>query len=192
MSAALPEGRRGQALAVGMALAASGLLWLGLVAPALDWYADRQDRLERQAAVLRRMQALAAGVPALKLEAEAIRTAPGRAEAALEGAGDAVAAATLQQTLDRLAQDAGLRIGSAETLPAEAAGAWQAITVRVTVTGAWPALVGLLRGIAAAPTAMQVDDLQLRPPPRSSRDPDWPIDAVFSVTAWRARGGDAG
>jgi hypothetical protein len=186
MSGNLPEGVRGRALAVGLALAAAALIWFGVAAPVLDWDAEQQSQLQRQAALRDRMRGLAASIPALRRDAEATRD-DRSAEAALEGASDAVAAATLQQTLDDLAKTAGASIGSAETLPSEQAGAWQAITVRVTLTAPWTPLVRLLRSVAAAPTAMVVDNLQLRGPSRASRDPDRPIDAAFSVTAWRAR-----
>jgi general secretion pathway protein M len=189
MTGGLPDGPRGRALAAGVTLAGVALLWPALAAPLLDWHAGRQETLQRQAMLMARMEDLAAALPALRREAAAARAAPGRAAAALEGGSDAVAAAALEQSLDELAAGTGLRIGSAETLPAEPAGAWQAITIRVTVTASWPPLVRLLEAIAAAPTAMVVDNLQLRPPPRSSRDPDWPIDAGFNVTAWRAREG---
>lgn len=187
MTGRLPKGRRGQALAGGITVAAAALLWSGLVAPLLDCYASQQETLQRQAMLLARMQALAASLPTLRRDAEAMRSAPGRAEAALEGRSDAIAAAKLQQTLDELAADAGLRIGSAETLPAETVGDWQAITVRVTVSAPWPALIRMLQAIAAAPTAMVVHNLQARPPPRNTAPPDWPVEAGFSVTAWRAR-----
>lgn len=186
MSESLPEGPRGRALAIGFTLAAAALLWFGLAAPVLEWDASRQAMLERQSVLRDRMRGLAAAVPTLRRDAEAARD-DRSAEAALEGTSDAVAAATLQQTLDDLAKTAGVRIGSAETLPSEQAGAWQAITVRVTLTASWTPLVHLLQSVAAAPTAMVVDNLQLRGPPRDSRDPDRPIDAAFSVTAWRAR-----
>jgi general secretion pathway protein M len=100
-----------------------------------------------------------------------------------------VAAANLQQSLDDLAKAVGVRVASAETLPAEAAGTWQAIPVRVTLTASWPALVQLLKSIATAPTTMVVDNLQLRPPPPGSRDPERLIETAFSVTSWRVRDG---
>jgi general secretion pathway protein M len=183
----LPEGARGRLLAVAVLIAALDVLWLGVAQPLLDWHAGRAAQLDRESALLRRMQVLTAALPSLRQAAEAARQGPDQASAALEGATDAIAAATLQQSLDELAGGAGVRIGSVETLPAEAAGAWQAITVRVTVTAAWPPLIGLLQAIAGAPVAMQVDTLQLRPPPRNSRGAEWPIDAAFTVTAWRAR-----
>jgi hypothetical protein len=182
----LPEGARGRVLAVGILLLGLVLLWFGMAAPLLAWHATRQDTLERQALVHDRMRALAEAVPALRKQAAEITDDQG-SDGALDGTSDAVAAAGLQQALDDLAKEAGLRIGSAETLPAEPAGAWQAITMRVTLTAPWAPLVQLLRAIAAAPTAMVVDHLQLRPPARNSHDPDWPIEAGFSVTAWRAR-----
>ena len=40
----LPEGRRGQALAVALALAAAGLLWFAAAAPLLGWYEARAAR----------------------------------------------------------------------------------------------------------------------------------------------------
>lgn len=190
LSPALVEGPRGRALALAVTLAGVALLWFGLVTPVLDWHAGRTDMLERQSSMLERMRALAAAVPILRREAEAV-TEDDSTDSVLAGASDAVAAATLQQALDDLAKAAGVRIGSAETLPSEVAGTWQAITVRVTLTAPWTPLVHLLQAIAAAPTAMVVDDLQLRPPPRDSRDPDRPIEAAFTVTAWRAREGGA-
>jgi hypothetical protein len=192
MRTALPDGARGRALAMGITLAALALLWFGLVAPLVAWHADQQDALERQAVLRDRMRGLAATVPALRRDLEAAGSAPGHAEAALEGAGDAVAAANLQQTLDELAKAAEVRIGSSETLPTEPAGAWQAITVRVTLTAPWPPLVRLLQSIAASPTTMVVDNMQLRPPPRDTKDRLRPIDASFSVTGWRSVQGQPG
>lgn len=187
MSGQLPHGPAGRALAGAVAVLGLLLLWFGLIAPALEWQAGLREQLDRQTAVVERMRGLAAAVPALKREAEAAMAGHGGADAALEGASDAVAAANLQQSLDDLAKVAGVRIGSAETLPAEAAGSWQAITVRITMVAPWPTLVHLLQSIASSTTAMAVDNLQLRPPPRDARDPARPIDTAFSVTAWRLR-----
>ncbi len=187
MTAALPEGRRGQALAVAITLAGLVLLWFGAGAPAVAWFDAREESLARQVQLAARMRMLAASVPGLRREAEAMKAETGHDGAALAGASDAVAGAGLQQALDDLGKAAGLRIGSAETLPAEAAGAWQAVSVRVTLTAPWPPLVRLLEAIATAPTTMVVDHLQLRAAPRDVRDPDRPVDAAFTVTGWRAR-----
>ena len=189
MSARLPEGPKGRALAIGVTLLGVGVLWFGVAAPILDWNATQRELLERQTVLLSRMQALAAEVPELRSESQSAAVGRGAGETALTGASDAVAAANLQQALDDLAKAVGVRIASAETLPAEAMGTWQAVTVRVTLSAPWQALVQLLKSIATAPTTMVVDNLQLRPPPPGARDPERPIETAFSVTSWRLREG---
>ncbi len=189
MSLALPEGRLGRALAASITLAAALLLWFGLIAPVLDWFGERQESLAGQAMRLQRMQSLAASLPELRQRAATKPAQSGRAEAALGGASDAVAAANLQQMLDTLARQNNLRIASAETLAAETSGAWRAISVRVTLSAPWQPLIQLLRAVAAAPTAMAVDNLQLRGPSRG--DPGEAVSVAFSVTAWRRSGSEA-
>jgi len=189
MSPHLPDGPRGRALAAAIALMGALLLWLGLIAPTLDWFAGRQEALAGQAMRLQRMQGLVASLPDLRRRAAASLAQSGRVEAILGGASDAVAAANLQQMIDVLARQNDLRIASAETLVAEPTGAWRAISVRVTLQSSWSQLVQLLSAIAVAPSAMVVDNLQLRAPSRGEAGEA--INAAFSVTAWRRGGGDA-
>ena len=70
LAAGLPDGRRGQALALAMTVCAALLVWLGIVGPAQDWFADREERLSHQHAYARRAAALVATLPALRHEAE--------------------------------------------------------------------------------------------------------------------------
>ncbi|CAH2601843.1 protein of unknown function [Rhodovastum atsumiense] len=183
----LPTGPRGRVLSLALALLTLVLLWAGAVAPLCDWYGDRQETLRRQQAIARRMAALVQGLPALQAAAEAARAdAVARRESLLDGTTDAVAAATLQQRLDDMAGQTGLRIVSAEVMPPETAGPHRAITLRVTITATMPGLAQLLQAIALADTPLRVDNLQMRGPPLSTRDAEWPIDVTFSVTGYRA------
>ncbi len=184
---ALSAGVRGRVLALALALLVALLLWVGMVAPLLDWFADRQETLRRQQAIGRRMAALVQTLPALQAAADAAGArGAGRREALLDGTSDAVAAATLQQLLDEMASRAGLRIGSVEVMPPEAAGLYRAIAVRLSVNAAWPALATLLQAIADADVPLLVDNLQMRALVRSGPDSDWPIDATLSVTGYRS------
>ena len=189
MSPRLPRGGSGRALAAALTILGASLLWLGLIAPALDWFHERQENLAQQAMRLQRMRSLAASLPELRQRAAASPAQSGRVEAALGGASDAVAAANLQKMLDALARQNNLRIASTETLAAETSGAWRTISVRITLSAQWQPLVQLLRAVAAAPTAMVVDNLQLRGPSRG--DPGEAVNAAFSVTAWRRGGKEA-
>ncbi|HQT77040.1 MAG: hypothetical protein B7Z80_10795 [Rhodospirillales bacterium 20-64-7] len=185
MALSLPSGRRGQALALGIAALAGAVLWLGAVAPLLDAYNDRAETLRREQAVSRRMEALVQTLPALRERASAAVGAGHETDALLPGRSDALAAAALQQKLDELAKASGVRLGSQEILPVQASGAFRTIGVRVTLRAPWRSVVGLLQALAQAATPMVVDELSLRGPAATVHDPDLPVDASFTATALR-------
>jgi hypothetical protein len=188
MGGALPSGPRGRALALALTALALALLWFGLIAPLGAWYAERAERLRQDQTLLSHMTMLERTITVLKQQADAVaaRRAAGRQEKLLDGATDGVAAATLQGLVESLARAAGTAVASAETLPAEPAGAHRAIAVRIALAAPWPTLVRLFAAIAAADSPIVVDNLQLHGPPRSMPEADWPIDASFTVTGYRA------
>lgn len=184
--AALAAGVRGRVLALALVLLAVLLLWIGVAAPLLDWFGERAETLQRQQAIGRRMAALVETLPALQAAADAAGArGAGRREALLDGTSDAVAAATLQQLLDEMAKNAGLRIVSVEVMPPEPAGRYRAIAVRLNVAAPWPSLIALLQAIATADVPMLVDNLQMRSLVHNKSDSDWPIDVTFSVIGYR-------
>jgi hypothetical protein len=193
-AAALPTGRRGQALAVGVTLLAAAAAWSGIAAPLLDEWQDRAERLRRQQALEQRMEALAATLPVLREQAAGAVAAGRQSGAMLPGSSDPLAAAALQQALDAQAAASGVRIASEEILPPQAAGAFRAIAVRVTATAPYGSLVALLLALAQAKIPMIADDIALRGPPANVRDDGLPVTANFTVTAYRpaAPGRDAG
>ena len=165
MRSALPHGWTGQAMALALTVFAGLAVWLGVIAPAADWFAEREDTLRRERAMAVRMAALIETLPALR---------------------DAALAAVLQQKLDELASAAGVRIGREEILPARAEDDFRAISVRVSLTAPWRAVVALFQGMATASVPMAADDMQLRGPSANLNDPALPVDAAFTVTAFRA------
>ncbi len=186
MAVSLPQGPKGQALALGLSVLIALTVWLGAVAPALDWYAGRDETLRRERALLHRMAILTDTLPALREVAANASESERQPSGLLAGASDSLAAAALQQKLDELASAAGVRIGSEEILPAQADGEFRAIAVRATLTAPWRAVVRLLEAMAKSDVPMAADELQLRGPPGNSKDPELPIDATFTVTAYRA------
>jgi len=188
MGSALPSGPRGRALALALTVLALALLWFGTVAPLGAWYADRDERLQHDQILLSHMTIILHTIPVLKQQEAAVAAlrAAGRPEKLLEGATDGVAAATLQGLVETLAGAAGTSVASAETLPAEPAGAFRAISVRIAIAAPWPTLVRLLAAIAGADSPIVVDNLQLHGLPRTTRDADGPLDASFTVTGYRA------
>lgn len=186
MALALPHGPRGQALALGMTAIALAFVWLGVVAPVLDWQAERAETLRRQQALAHRMAVLVETLPTLRETASHAAESGRRPGALLAGTTDALAAAKLQQALDELAAAAGVRIGSEEILPVQAEGEFRAIAVRVTLTAPWRSVVALLQAMAKADVPMMANEMQLRGPPDNAHDPSLPVAASFTVTAYRA------
>lgn len=184
----LPDGRRGQALAVAVAMAALALIWLAAVAPLLDWYGDRAATLAQQQALAARMTALAAEIPALR---RAVNTAGLQADEnlLLTGKTEAIAGANLQSLLQNLASQAGTSLDSAAALPVQGSGGLRRIGMQVSVTATWPVLVALLQAIGTAEPRMVVQDLAVSSAGQAAMPgQDTPLQAQFSVTGFYAGG----
>lgn len=189
MGAALPSGRTGRVLALGLTLAVAALAWEAAGHPLVEWYGERAERIEERDTLARRMAALAATLPELRRDA-ARRGAP--APELLEGTTDAVAAATLQERVGDMAVRSGVTPSSLEVLPARQNGPYREIGVRVALTAPWPVLVRLLQAVADASPRLLVDDLQLRAPPVAGGVAEPPLDASLAVLAFRAGPAPAG
>lgn len=185
----LPVGRAGQALALALTALVIAAAWLGGVAPALDWYAGRGERLAEQRTLAARMAQVGATAPALQQQvAQAGRTAT-PARAVFDGATDAIASAALQQAVQDMAAKAGATVSSAEALPSEAVGGYRRISLHVSVSAPWPVMVALLQAVAEATPRMLVDDLTLRQGQFLGRvDGGHPMEAGFTVIAFHEAG----
>ena len=180
----LPEGPRGRVLAAALLLAVLGGLWAGVLVPLTDWYADRAATIEGQAILARRMGQIAAAVPALRRDAEAIGAAT--PVSVLEGASDAVAGAALQQRLQQIGAGLGTTLASTEVLPGEQAGAYRRIGVRLAVSADWPVIVRLLAAVDANTPRLLVNDLQIQSQRSSLSDPNPSLSVTMVVFGFRA------
>ena len=183
---ALPTGRRGQMLALGLTLVAIAVAWIGLVSPALGWYQDRTETLAQRRVLAERMAAVAATTPALRAQVQAAAAGPARL-AVLEGATDAIAGASLQQQVQDMMGQTGATLTSAESLPPEPAGAYRRIGLHVSVTASWTVMVALLTALQNAAPRMLVDDMQLQSGQLlSASNASHPLEASFTVLAFYA------
>lgn len=183
MDTALPEGPRGRILALALTLTVLAALWVAVAQPVMAWHAARAEALAQRRALLQRMTALAATLPELQREASRHR-AP--VPALLEGSSDAIAGATLQTAVQRMAVSAGATLRSLETLPAEQTGHYRRISLRISTEAPWPVLIALMRAIEQGAPQMLIDNLQLRAPPAELRTATTPISAAFTIVAFRA------
>lgn len=187
MSASLPTGPRGRLLAVGVTLLALALVWAAVVDPLLGWHASLREAVANRGAVAARMVAVADRLPELRRQAQAETGGAPAAAALLEGSTDALAGAALQVRVRELASQSGASLASVESLPAEAAGAYRRIGVRITATDTWPVLVRLLQALDEASPRMLVDDLNLQAAlSLAGATTTRPLSTTLTVFAFRA------
>jgi general secretion pathway protein M len=182
MTAGLPTGRPGTALALGLLGGVLLTAWFGIGAPLLVWHADRAAELTERRALARRLEALAEAAPAPP-------RAPGLDTAAallLEGGTDAVAGAALQGLVRDMATRAGATLSSVETLPAATVGGYHRIGLRLSLSASWPVLVRLLEAVEQARPRAVVDDLEVQAAQMLTGAEEALLTAGFTVHAFRA------
>jgi general secretion pathway protein M len=182
---ALPEGKAGQALAVGLTVLALALIWLGLAAPLAGWYGARADLLTLERQEIAHGAALARSLPALRQQAAAAAARADDNAILLAGGSDAIAGANLQAALQALAAQAGTSLDSVTMVPAQPQGTLRRIGVQVSLTATWPVLSALLGAIDTARPRMIVDQLTVTSPGQTDPRQDAPLQAAFTVAAFR-------
>lgn len=177
-------------LAVAILLAAAALLYVGVVTPVLDLYAEREARLANDRMLAPRLRTAAAQVPQLQARVADLRRTARARRIVLEGATDALAAANLQTSLEGLAAAAGATLGSIEGVAAEARGGYRRIGLHVAVNGTYEAIVKLLAAIDTADPPLVIDSLQIHGKPRVTVAAGAQLDAGFVL--YGLRRGDGG
>jgi general secretion pathway protein M len=182
----MPTGRRGQLLALSLLFVALGGLYLVVVSPLLGLYAERATVLENRRMLVPRLRAAADELPTLRARAEQLRAAAGTRKITLEGASDAIAAATLQSRIEELANSAGATIGSTESLPAEARSGYRRIGLRYVLSGSYETLVKFLAKLESATPPLVIDNLHIHGVLRRPGTPAAAgLDAGLDVYAYR-------
>jgi len=182
---ALPTGPRGRLLALGILALLLAALWLGAIAPLLEWHAAREEELRQRSALAARMSAVAESLPRLRRDAAADS---GALPALLEGASDSIAGAALQSQVQDMAGQAGVTLGSAELLPVEAAGRYRRVALRLSANGSWTALVMLLQAMETATPRMLVEELGVQSALSLAPGAAQRVSANITLVAFRVAG----
>jgi Tfp pilus assembly protein PilO len=183
--AALPTGREGSLLALGLALAALAAIYVLIALPMENLYAAQAERAETQRSLLLKLNAVANELPQLRSQVSELRAGVDSRRLTLGGASDAIAAAALQGHIEELATGAGVTIGSTEGLPTEAEGAYRRLGLRVVLSGSDAALMKLLAALEAATPPVVIDNLQIHGMQRRIGMPQAALDATLDVFGFR-------
>jgi type II secretory pathway component PulM len=182
-------GRRGQALALGVTAVGFLLLWFGVVAPVRSWYVEQDDWLSQRRELLQHMRQVAGTLPALERSAAAHAPADSPADSLmLPGDSDALAAAGLQEQVQRIATASGASLTTVETLPGSAEGAWRRVSLRISLNAPWDVLVNLIRSVRQSPAAILVDDLHVKAPTAAHPTAAEPVQASMVLYGFRQGG----
>lgn len=184
----LPDGRRGQILAVAVTVVAVAVLWLCTAVPLMDWYEARADRLAQQEQLVVRMKILSEEIPALRKSVGTAGLQTDNDQVLLAGSTDVIAGANLQSALQNLAAQAGTSLDSAALLPAQQAGTLRSIRMQVNVITTWPVLISLLEAIGTARPSMIVDQIGLTNSLQAEPNSEPALSASFTVTGFRTDG----
>jgi general secretion pathway protein M len=180
----LPTGRRGQIVALGVALITVMALWLIVISPLIGFYSDRADRLEKQQSVLTRMEGLVAQRQELMEQAANLGdTGPAKGNL-LDGSSIPVATAALQGMVQDIASTSGATLASVESLPGETGNGYRRVGVKLSLSASWPVLTHFLEALQESDTPMAIDDLQIHSGGETPKTPDLQVfEAGFAVYA---------
>lgn len=176
---ALPATPRGRLLAGAGAATLAAVAWLGLAAPLLDSYAQRSQTLAHQQDVLRRMQALAATLPGLQHQQQAIATLPDGL--LLDTGSDLAAASALARAVSLLCGAAGVAVTSTELAPPATEGSYRRVGLRLTLAADLGPMTQVIQALVAAKPGLRLDALQLR----TSGEAAGKMDASMVIYAYR-------
>ena len=180
----LPTGRRGQMVALGVALITVMALWLIVISPLIDFYSDRADRLEKQQAVIHRMERMVAQRQSLMEQASSLGDAAPAKGNLLDGSSIPVATAALQGLVRDIANTSGATLSSVESLPGETGTGYRRIGVKLALSAQWPVLIHFLQSLQESDTPMAIDDLQIHSGSETPKTPDQQVfEAGFAVYA---------
>lgn len=160
MKQQLPEGLRGQVLALAIALLGVVAVYLIVVSPVLAFYDDRADALERRVTLAERYEALAHELPQLRVSDKQWRDRSG-GELLLDGSSDAMASAALQSAMKGLVEEAGAKLTSSEVLDPAPSGNFRRVGLRVVFSGDLRLLTEVLKGMAVSRPVLLVGDFSL-------------------------------
>lgn len=168
----LPTGTRGRWVAMGLLLIVLTALVKLAFAPLWQRYQAVAPAIAEQQDQLQRYQKLAARMPALQEQHQALLANDLLDDYLLPGANNSLAAASLQQRLQSLAQDLSGRVLSTRVLKPQPQDGFERVTVNARLQIDLNGLQRLLYGLESQTPYLYVENLGVYRNPGRSHSPD--------------------
>lgn len=154
--------RLSRLLAVGLLVALTGFLVLGVAIPYVSAVSQLSDDIEAERVAAGRFGAVA-NLKTTSAEVERAGAQAAQSEAYLKGDTEALKTSALQAMLSELAQGMGVRVRSTRNLPVREKDDLRFIGVRMQFNAEVDQVRALLHGIEVAKPFLMVDGLQVQP-----------------------------
>lgn len=148
--------------AVGLLLAVLFLIYLFLLKPWLDSYAQLGESLESQQDLRERFSRVAAGRDELEARLEELKSRATHRPLFIKGASETLAAAALQEQVSQYIQNGGGSVLSIEAMQPQEEGSFAAVGVRVQFTGRYEAIYRALHSIESSVPYLFVEEMDFR------------------------------
>jgi general secretion pathway protein M len=152
------------------AVLAAAYVWI--VGPIASAYADTEAAIADTRELLARYDRLAASRPSLEAQLAAIEQKPDTAAYYLDGATDALAAASLQARVTALVEGSGATLLSIQTLTTTEDRGLRRVAIRLQMTAEIGPLVRVLHGLETGVPLLFVDNLEVQSQAAAAIEPD--------------------
>lgn len=184
----LPQGSRGRLLAVSLLLIPVLVVLKLAVLPGWAAYAQLQDDIAEGQDQLQRYRRIAAELPGLRQQQQALATQQPLTPHLLAGSNRALAAAALQRRLQDLVRSHGGRILSLRTLPHKAQEALEQIPLEVRLQVPLEGLHKIVHELESGRPLTQLDQVNITARRLRGSAPDPDLDVRLTLTGLRAPG----
>lgn len=151
-----------RAVALAILFLVLGSLWLVLGQPVADRFAAYRARVAVVEERLPRLHRLAASAPTLEQQLARMRRDPSARTRELSGASDALAAADLQNRVNRIASTQGAVLRSTQILPPTENEGFRRIAIRVAMETDTPSLQRIFYQLESSSTLLFLDSVEIR------------------------------
>ena len=152
------------------AVLAAAYVWI--VGPIAGAYADTEAAIADAHELLERYDRLASARPSLEAQLAAIEQKPDTAAYYLDGATDALAAASLQARVTALVEGSGATLLSIQTLTTTEDRGLRRVAIRLQMTAEIGPLVRVLHGLETGVPLLFVDNLEVQSQAAAAIEPD--------------------
>ncbi len=184
---------RQRLLALGLLLLAIGFVWLAVIMPVTDAFADQQADIDQSHQLLAAFERRIAMRPIVEARLAELKSHETSATGLIEGASAELAAANVQNLVKTLVESESGQVHSAQNLPPVTAGGFQRIDIQYELSLPMTHLKTAAYRLETSTPYLFLDGIDLRAPenweiPGQPSDPP-SLEVHWTVRAYRWTGG---